>query len=167
MFCDIVTSAAVLWTCSSLVGSRCFRPSRTVTGESAARTDTRCSAGRRCATAGPQPIGRSGRTAARHSRRTSLAPGWTRLSEPDTDRHISLVLEYFHSTCTRVKTYIIYSSSVLHHRRAAAQLRPFGLVTKVTAVQQVLEGSVVWRHHDCPEEAEVVIIGPLVNHRPH
>lgn len=102
MFCDIVTSAAVLWTCSSLVGSRCFRPSRTVTGESAARTDTRCSAGRRCATAGPQPIGRSGRTAARHSRRTSLAPGWTRLSEPDTDRHISLVLEYFHSTCTRV-----------------------------------------------------------------
>lgn len=75
-------------TCSSPAGSRCFHPSSTATGASAARTDTGCSADRGCATPSPQPTGRSGRAAARHIRHTSLAPGWTQLLEPEPDRRI-------------------------------------------------------------------------------
>lgn len=78
-------------TCSSPAGSRCFRPSSKATGVSAAHTDSGCSGGRRRATPGPQPIGRSGRTPAHRSRRISLAPGWTRLSEPGTDRDTDFI----------------------------------------------------------------------------
>lgn len=70
-------------TCSSPEGSRCFRPSSTARGALAARSDTGCSGGTRCATPCQQPIGRSGHTPAGYSQRRLLAPGWTRLSGPE------------------------------------------------------------------------------------